>query len=197
MLTHLQSLYHENTKNIVKISKKLYIVYIGNFEGLMSPNGHRSGMEIRMRKEKAMALFEEGYNCAQSVFLAFEDMHGIDKKKAAALSSSFGGGMGRLREVCGAVSGMFMTAGVLYGYDDPKAKEEKAEHYARIQELAAAFEKENGSIVCRELLGLSVKKEAPTPEARTPEYYKKRPCKELVGQAAEILEQYIKEHPVA
>ncbi len=163
----------------------------------MSPNGHRSGMEIRMRKEKAMALFEEGYNCAQSVFLAFEDMHGIDKKKAAALSSSFGGGMGRLREVCGAVSGMFMTAGVLYGYDDPKAKEEKAEHYARIQELAAAFEKENGSIVCRELLGLSVKKEAPTPEARTAEYYKKRPCKELVGQAAEILEQYIKEHPVA
>lgn len=163
----------------------------------MSPNGHRSGMEIRMRKEKAMALFEEGYNCAQSVFLAFEDMHGIDKKKAAALSSSFGGGMGRLREVCGTVSGMFMTAGVLYGYDDPKAKEEKAEHYARIQELAAAFEKENGSIVCRELLGLSVKKEAPTPEARTAEYYKKRPCKELVGLAAEILEQYIEEHPVA
>lgn len=149
-----------------------------------------------MRKEKAMQLFEEGYNCAQSVFLAFEDLHGIDQKTAAALASSFGGGMGRLREVCGAVSGMFLVAGVLYGYDDPKAGEEKAEHYARIQELAAAFEKENGSIVCRELLGLSVKKEAPVPEARTAEYYKKRPCKELVGQAAEILEQYIREHPI-
>lgn len=149
-----------------------------------------------MRREKAMALFEDGYNCAQSVFLAFSDMHGIDERTAAALSSSFGGGMGRLREVCGAVSGMFLTLGVLYGYDDPKAKEEKAEHYARIQELAAAFEKENGSIVCRELLGLRVKKEAPTPEARTKEYYQKRPCRELVGDAAEILERYIAEHPV-
>lgn len=149
-----------------------------------------------MRREKAMALFEEGYNCAQAVFLAFADLHGIDTQTAAALSSSFGGGMGRLREVCGAVSGMFLTLGVLYGYDDPKAKEEKAEHYARIQEFAAAFEKENGSIVCRELLGLCVKKEAPTPEARTKEYYQKRPCKELVGDAAELLENYIAEHPV-
>lgn len=143
------------------------------------------------RREKAMSLFEEGYNCAQSVFLAFEDLHGIDRKTAARLSSSFGGGMGRLREVCGTVSGMFMTVGLLYGYDSPKAFEEKSEHYARIQELAAEFEKKNGSIVCRELLGLSVKKEAPTPEKRTDEYYKKRPCKELAGDAAEILEAYI------
>lgn len=149
-----------------------------------------------MRREKAMALFEEGYNCAQSVFLAFADLHGIDERTAAALSSSFGGGMGRLREVCGAVSGMFLTLGILYGYDDPKAKEEKTEAYARVQELAAAFEEKNGSIICRELLGLSVKKEAPTPEARTKEYYQKRPCKELVGDAAEILERYIAEHPV-
>lgn len=149
-----------------------------------------------MRKEKSMALFEDGYNCAQSVFLAFEDLHGIERHTAATLSSSFGGGMGRLREVCGAVSGMFMTVGILYGYDDPKAKEEKADHYARIQELARDFEKENGSIVCRELLGLSVKREVPVPEARTAEYYKKRPCKELVGYAAEILEQYIAEHPI-
>lgn len=149
-----------------------------------------------MRKEKAMKLFEEGYNCAQSVFLAFEDLYEIDKKTAAALSSSFGGGMGRLREVCGAVSGMFMVAGILYGYDTPEAQKEKAAHYARIQELAAAFEKENGTIVCRELLGLTVKREAPIPEARTKEYYQKRPCKELVGQAAEIMEQYINEHPI-
>ena len=143
------------------------------------------------RREKAMQLFEEGYNCAQSVFLAFEDLHGIDRKTAAKLSSSFGGGMGRLREVCGAVSGMFMTAGVLYGYDDPKASTEKSEHYSRIQELAKAFEEKNGSIVCRELLGLEVKREVPVPETRTAEYYKKRPCKELVGDAAEILEAYI------
>lgn len=148
------------------------------------------------RKEIAMALFEEGYNCAQAVFLAFEDLHGMDRKAAAALSSSFGGGMGRLREVCGSVSGMFMVAGVLYGYDDPKAKEEKTNHYARIQNLAAEFEEKNGSIVCRELLGLSVKKQEPTPEERTAEYYQKRPCKELVGMAAEIMEKYIAENPI-
>lgn len=149
-----------------------------------------------MRSEKAMKLFEEGYNCAQAVFLAFEDLHGMDREKAAALSSSFGGGMGRLREVCGTVSGMFMVAGVLYGYSSPAAREEKADHYARIQELAVAFERENGSIVCRELLGLSVKREAPQPSERTAEYYKKRPCKELVGQAAAIMERYIEENPV-
>lgn len=148
------------------------------------------------RKEKAMVLFEEGYNCAQAVFLAFEDLHGMDRKAAAALSSSFGGGMGRLREVCGSVSGMFMVAGVLYGYDDPKAKFEKTDHYARIQKLAAEFEEKNGSIVCRELLGLSVKKQEPTPEERTAEYYQKRPCKELVGMAAEIMEKYIAENPI-
>lgn len=120
----------------------------------------------------------------------------MDTHTAAVLSSSFGGGMGRLREVCGAVSGMFLVAGILYGYDDPGAREEKAAHYARIQELAKAFEEKNGSIVCRELLGLSVKREEPTPKERTAEYYKKRPCKELVGDAAEILEKYIAEHPV-
>lgn len=149
-----------------------------------------------MRREKAMTLFEEGYNCAQSVFLAFADLHGLDEKTAARLSSSFGGGMGRLREVCGAVSGMFMTLGILYGYDDPKASVKKAELYAQVQALAADFEKENKAIVCRELLGLSVQKEEPTPEARTKEYYKKRPCKELVGEAADILERFIAEHPI-
>ena len=138
-----------------------------------------------------MELFEEGYNCAQSVFLAFEDMYEMDRKTALKLSSSFGAGMGRLREVCGSVSGMFMVAGMLYGYDDPKATDVKTAHYARIQELAADFEAQNRSIVCRELLELNVKKQEPTPEARTEEYYKKRPCKELVGMAAEIMEQYV------
>ena len=148
------------------------------------------------RRETAEALFVEGYNCAQAVVIAFEDLHGVDRETVAKLSSSFGGGMGRLREVCGSVSGMFMVAGLLYGYDDPKAKEEKTEHYTRIQKLAADFAEENGSIVCRDLLGLSEKKQDPTPEARTTEYYKKRPCKELVGMATEIMENYIKEYPV-
>ena len=149
------------------------------------------------RGEKAEALFLEGYNCAQAVVIAFEDLHGLDRETAAKLASSFGGGMARLREVCGSVSGMFMVAGLLYGYDDPKAKEEKAEHYARIQKLAADFTAENGSIVCRELLGLTEKKQAPTPEERTAEYYKKRPCKSIIGMAAEIMDAYIKEYPIA
>lgn len=145
--------------------------------------------------EIAEQNFYKGYNCSQAVFLAFQDLYDMDEATAARISSSFGGGMGRLREVCGAVSGMFLTAGILYGYDTPGAHEEKAEHYKRIQELAKAYETENGSIVCRELLGLTQKRQEPIPEKRTEEYYKKRPCPKLVRMAAAIMEQYIKEHP--
>ena len=99
--------------------------------------------------------------------------------------------MGRLREVCGSVSGMFMVVGLLYGYDGPETGQVKADHYARIQELAHKFEEEHGSIICREMLGLSVKHDVPTPEARTDEYYKKRPCAEIIGDAAELLEEYL------
>jgi C_GCAxxG_C_C family probable redox protein len=145
------------------------------------------------RREAAMANFMKGYNCSQSVVLAFADMIDIDEATLSKLSSSFGGGMGRLREVCGSVSGMFMVAGLLYGYDGPETGQVKADHYARIQELAKRFEEKHGSIVCRELLGLSVRHDIPVPEARTSEYYKKRPCPEIIGDAAEILEQFINE----
>ena len=144
-------------------------------------------------REAAMANFMKGYNCSQSVVLAFADMIDIDEATLSKLSSSFGGGMGRLREVCGSVSGMFMVAGLLYGYDGPETGQVKADHYARIQELAKRFEEKHGSIVCRELLGLSVRHDIPIPEARTSEYYKKRPCPEIIGDAAEILEQFINE----
>ena len=147
------------------------------------------------RKELAMNYFKEGYNCAQAVVLAFEDLTGLDKSTLLKLSSSFGGGLGRLREVCGSVSGMAIILGILYGYDDSSAQEEKSAHYTRIQEVAHAFEEKNGSIVCRELLGLSTKHDAPTPEARTEGNYKKRPCVELVGDSAEILEEYIAKNP--
>lgn len=148
------------------------------------------------RREIAMNNFLKGYNCSQSIILAFEDMLPVDKELLSKMASSFGGGMGRLREVCGSVSGMFMIAGFLYGYDGPETGSVKADHYARIQELARRFEEKHGSIVCREMLGLSVKHDVPVPEARTNEYYKKRPCAEIIGDAAEILEQYIKENPV-
>lgn len=146
--------------------------------------------------EKAKDLFLEGYNCSQAVFGAFAEELGMDLNTAMKLASSFGGGIGRLREVCGAVSGMCLVAGLKYGYCDPKAKEEKTAHYKRVQELADTFKKENGSIVCRELLENSMKKPAdtkPNPEARTNEYYKKRPCVQLVMQAASIVENYMKE----
>jgi C_GCAxxG_C_C family probable redox protein len=143
-------------------------------------------------REEAMGLFKEGYNCSQAVFGAFCEECGMDFETALKLSSSFGGGMGRLREVCGAVSGMFMVAGMKYGYADPKDSTSKAEHYKRIQELAEAFKEKNGSLVCRDLLGLSIQSENYIPEERTSEYYKKRPCAEIVGDAAEIIYEYMK-----
>lgn len=145
------------------------------------------------RRQMAMDNFMKGYNCSQSIVLAFADMLPVDEATLLKLSSSFGGGMGRLREVCGSVSGMFMVAGLLYGYDGPETGQVKADHYARIQELAHRFEEQHGSIVCRELLGLSVRHDVPVPEARTAEYYKKRPCPEIIGDAAQILEEYIME----
>lgn len=144
------------------------------------------------KSQKAMDLFKQGYNCSQAVLLAFCDKTGLDEETVLKISSSFGGGMGRLREVCGAVTGMFMMAGMLYGYYDPKDNASKTEHYKLVQELADKFKKENGSIICRDLLGLGAGADKPFPELRTEEYYKKRPCVELIGCTAEIMEEYIK-----
>lgn len=141
--------------------------------------------------QKAMELFMQGYNCSQSVFATFYENLGIDFETALKISSSFGGGMGRLREVCGAVSGMFMVAGLKYGYTNPKDNKAKMAHYKLIQELAAQFKAENHSIICRELLGLAAGPDNYVPELRTNEYYKKRPCSELVGCAARIMEELI------
>ena len=144
----------------------------------------------------AEELFMQGYNCSQSVFAAFSEEAGIDRETALKLASSFGGGMGRLREVCGAVTGMFMVAGLKYGYSDPKDRGEKAEHYRLIQELAQKFKDENSSIICRELLGLPTGPDCPASEARTQGYYQKRPCKELVKSAAKIIEDYLEEKQI-
>ena len=145
------------------------------------------------RKEKAMQSFLDGYNCAQCMMLAFEDMLTIDLDTALKIASPFGGWMGRLREVCGSVSGMFMVLGFIKGYHEPGNYEGKKELYEHVQELARRYEEANGSIICRDLLGLNVKKEEATPEKRTEEYYKKRPCSEKIGSAAEILEHYLNE----
>lgn len=144
-------------------------------------------MEQCTKEQKARDLFKQGYNCAQSVFCAFCEDVGIDFETGLKLSSSFGGGMGRLREVCGAVSAMFMIAGLKYGYTSSCDDDKKAAHYKLIQDLAEKFKNENNSIICRELLGLEA--DGHVPAKRTEEYYKTRPCEELVASAALIIEE--------
>ena len=143
------------------------------------------------RAEQAREYFTSGYNCAQSVFLAYQDITGIDEVLAATISAPFGGGMGRLREVCGAVSGMTMVAGFIAPNSQPNDNENKKNCYATVQSLAEEFRAENGSIICRELLGLAQQKDDPTPSPRTGEYYKRRPCAEYVAIAARILGEKI------
>ena len=157
-------------------------------------------INIDERVEKARRLFKEGgYNCCQAVVLAYNDIFGLDDETAAALSSGFGGGMGRMREVCGSVSGMVMLAGLIKPADDPKNKEWRTANYALVQEMAEEFKSVNGSIICKELLGLvpmgsctPAPKESPEPSDRTPEYYKKRPCEELVAISARIVGEKLK-----
>ena len=156
-------------------------------------------INIEERVEKAKRLFKEGgYNCCQAVVLAYNDLFGIEDETAAAISSGFGGGMGRMREVCGAVSGMVMLAGLMKPASDPTIKNWRTANYALVQEMAGEFKEINGSIVCKELLGLvpmgsctPAPKESPEPSDRTPEYYKKRPCEEMVGIAARIVGEQI------
>ena len=142
----------------------------------------------------AAELFMKDYNCAQAVAVAFCDVTGMDPEQTAKLASSFGGGIGRLREVCGAVSGMVMVAGILYGHDLPKDDEEKKNHYALVQELVKKFQAQAGSYICRDILKNPPSDPAPSP--RTAEYYALRPCARMVYLAAQILDEYIMLHPV-
>ena len=146
------------------------------------------------RAAMAAELFFQGYNCAQAVAVAFADLIGLDEKTAARMVSGFGGGFGRLREVCGAVSGMTFVASCLYGYDDSEAGAEKKDVYQMIQELAGQFKEATGSIVCREIL--KNPPSDPVPSPRTEAYYAQRPCVRMVYTAASVLEKYIAEHPV-
>ena len=141
---------------------------------------------------RAGELFLAGYNCSQSVVVAFCDLTGLSEEFSAKLSSSFGGGMG-IRNVCGAVSGMLTVAGLLYGYGAPDDAAKKA-HYTLVQALAGQFRDEHGSIICREILKNPPSDPNPTP--RTAEFYKTRPCARMVMTAARILDEYIALHPV-
>ena len=143
------------------------------------------------KQEKAKELFKQGYNCSQSVLGVFCEELGMDFGTAMKVSLSFGGGMGRMREVCGTVSGMFMAAGL--AFSDEKGSN-KAEQYKIVQELAKRFKDMNRSIICRELLEGVENSTSPIPSERTENYYKKRPCIDLVGDAVGILEEYLKEN---
>ncbi len=141
--------------------------------------------------------FMNGYNCSQAVLLAFCEDFGLEKETALKISEPFGGGMGRMREVCGTVTGMFMVLGLAMGNSDAKDGSTKKNIYKSVQELAEKFKQDNGSIICRELLGLKkANKESYVPSERTTEYYKKRPCPELCKYAADILEDYLKEENI-
>ena len=142
---------------------------------------------------KAAELFLSGYNCAQAVAVAFTDVTGLTEQQAAKMASAFGGGMGRMREVCGAVSGMLMVLSQLYGYDTPGDDVSKKQLYTQVQELAEKFREENGSIICREILKNPPSDPNPTP--RTAEFYAIRPCAKMVMTAARLMEEFMEEHP--
>lgn len=144
--------------------------------------------------DKAYEAFFKGYNCSQCVALAFAQEMGLTEEQALKMASGFGGGFGRMREVCGAFSGLTLVLGALYGNTDPV---KKTQTYTEVQALAEQYKQRNGgSIVCRELLGLSKAEGSPVASARTPEYYKKRPCPELVRLAADLMAEYIQQHPL-
>lgn len=147
-----------------------------------------------MHDIKAAELFLEGYNCAQAVAVAFCDVTGMEEAQAAKMASPFGGGMGRMREVCGAVSGMLIVLGQLYGYDSSDDDGKKKELYHQVQALAKDFRQQAGSIICRELLKNPPSDPNPTP--RTAEYYQARPCARMVMLAAELMDRFINEHPI-
>lgn len=146
--------------------------------------------------QKAEAYFRKGYNCSQSVVAAFAEDLGISESLALRMASGFGGGIGRMREVCGAFCGVTQVVSLYYANpDDPQ---DKSNIYAIVQELAPKFkEQSGGSLICRELLGLAKPEGSPQAEARTEAYYKKRPCPELVAEAADLVAAYMQQHPKA
>lgn len=145
------------------------------------------------RTERAVATFEEGYNCAQSVFSTYADCFGMDRETALKMSSAMGAGVGRMREVCGVVSSMAMLAGLKEGNADPQNEEAKEHIYALVRQMSARFKEEYGSIICRELLGLEGAEESAKPSVRTPEYYASRPCPGIIACAARIIEETLLE----
>lgn len=142
--------------------------------------------EIIQRQDKAEQFFRQGFNCAQSVVAACADIYAIDTDFALRVAASFGGGIGRMRQTCGAACGMFILAGLHNGSTTPHDNDGKMNNYQTVQNLAQLFKQDNGSLLCAELLGLAKPEQSPEPEKRTDTYYKKRPCVEMVRSAVRI-----------
>jgi C_GCAxxG_C_C family probable redox protein len=149
-------------------------------------------IDLEERVDKAVTYFKSGYNCSQSVVAAFADMYGYTEEQALRMAASFGGGIGRMRQTCGAACGMFLLAGLENGTTDAKDRDGKVANYALVQQLAGEFSKRNGSLVCAELLGLKQPEGSFIPENRTDQYYQKRPCVKMVEEAARIWAEYLK-----
>lgn len=149
----------------------------------------RKAVLEQSRAEQAVEAFLGGCNCAQAVFSTYADLFGIDRKTAMNLTNSMGGGISRLREVCGTVSAIALLTGLAEGDVDPGDLRAREKVYRRTRDLLAEFEKENGSLICRELLGILGRDQSARPSERTPEYYKKRPCARFVACAARIIEE--------
>lgn len=152
-------------------------------------------MNYEDRIQKAVNYFHSGYNCSQSVVAAFADLYGFTEEQALKMAASFGGGIGRMRQTCGAACGMFLLAGLETGTTDATDRQGKSYNYKVVQDLAARFKQENGSLVCAELLSMSQNKVETTPEAseRTEQYFQKRPCALMVETAARIFADFLQE----
>jgi C_GCAxxG_C_C family probable redox protein len=144
-------------------------------------------IDIEVRTEQAVENFKNGYNCSQSVAMAYADLYPVDMETIKQVSGSFGGGMGRLREVCGAVTGAFMILGMEYPASDPTDKAVKSANYAAVQRTALQFKEKMGSYICADLLKVDRYPQDPNPEDRNSAYYAKRPCAYCVAVAAELL----------
>lgn len=145
--------------------------------------------QFESRTERAVETFKEGYNCAQAVFATYADCFGMDRETALKMSSAMGAGVGRMREVCGAVSSMAMLAGLKEGNADPQDEAAKEHIYTLVRKMSARFKEEYGTIICKELLGLDSVEESAKPSIRTPEFYEKRPCAKIIACAARIIEE--------
>lgn len=145
----------------------------------------RGILTMSKRSDRAVELFKEGKNCSQAVFTAFATELGLTEEMALNISIGLGGGVGRMREVCGAISGSAMVVGLKYPEYD------KTQVYEKVRAIADEFKKTNPSIVCKELLGLTKPENSSVPEARTNEYYKKRPCVQIIEDAALATEKIL------